>query len=574
MGDKPRDEQDPFEDLDQFFAPIEDDDWPEGEGGLPPPPPPPEVAGTYPPPQSGERGDALADLDDLEIDLPDEDDLFADAPAAGAPVDAAAGPPPDIPAAASTPPAGGDEAPRGQEWDLETGEMAGEEWDRLRAEALAAGAGETGTEHPSAEPSLSEEDLSTAPPQYADLPGPGAGTGDEPSGPVLEDPISGAGAEDDEGVFGPEDTGTSVLTPAAEAEEPPVADDEPAPATVEAAADHFATGMRSPEEVERELLSDLGDGGDPETVRIEPTSPVVTAEPTRDEPTEPATDDEAAAATAAPVAGRNTSAALVSGILLAAAVIALLAIGTGPFAVLVVLAVLLAQAELYAVMRTRGLQPATLLGLVCGGVMLGGAYLNGEGALLLGPALAVGLTVPWYMALEPASRRHIAANAGATIFGLMYVSFLGSFAMLLLRGPDGQGMFLVVLGLTVVYDVTAYAIGTMFGNRPLAPTISPHKSWEGVIGATLVVLLFGLALVPNIAPFSRPGVGAGPAVGLALVIALVAPLGDLVESALKRDLGVKDMGSLLPGHGGMLDRIDAVLFVVPAAYFLARIVIG
>ena len=106
------------------------------------------------------------------------------------------------------------------------------------------------------------------------------------------------------------------------------------------------------------------------------------------------------------------------------------------------------------------------------------------------------------------------------------------------------------------------------GEPSLAPTISPHKSWEGAIGATFVILLIGLSIVPSIDPFE-----AGPAVGLALVIAVIGPLGDLVESALKRDLGVKDMGSLLPGHGGMLDRIDALLFVMPAAYFFLRIVL-
>jgi phosphatidate cytidylyltransferase len=123
--------------------------------------------------------------------------------------------------------------------------------------------------------------------------------------------------------------------------------------------------------------------------------------------------------------------------------------------------------------------------------------------------------------------------------------------------------------MTVLYDVCAYAIGTLWGSRPLAPTISPHKSWEGALGATFVVLLLALSIVPSIDPFE-----VGPAVGLALLISLVGPLGDLAESALKRDLGVKDMGSLLPGHGGMLDRIDAVLFAMPTAYFFLRIVLG
>jgi phosphatidate cytidylyltransferase len=269
-------------------------------------------------------------------------------------------------------------------------------------------------------------------------------------------------------------------------------------------------------------------------------------------------------------------AALVSGILLGAAVLALLAINKGAFVVLAAAAILLAQAELYAVMRTRGLQPATLLGLVCGGFTFIGAYLHGEPAVLLGLALGVGLTVPWYVAAPVATRKHTTANAAATLLGLVYVPFMASFAMLLLRIPDsaGSNLFLAMLVLTVLYDVTAYAIGSIWGHRPLAPTVSPNKSWEGAIGATFIVLLAAISIVPMFTPFSIEGVGPGPAVGLALVIAIVAPLGDLVESAFKRDLGVKDMGSLLPGHGGMLDRVDAILFSAPAAYFLLRIVLS
>jgi phosphatidate cytidylyltransferase len=145
---------------------------------------------------------------------------------------------------------------------------------------------------------------------------------------------------------------------------------------------------------------------------------------------------------------------------------------------------------------------------------------------------------------------------------------LVSFALILLAAPGvGTNIFLTVIGLTVLYDICAYAIGTLWGDRPLAPTISPRKSWEGAFGATFVLLFVGVAIVPMIQPFTAP-----QAVGLALVISLAAPLGDLVESAIKRDLGVKDMGTLLPGHGGVLDRIDAILFTAPVAYYFLRLV--
>lgn len=189
--------------------------------------------------------------------------------------------------------------------------------------------------------------------------------------------------------------------------------------------------------------------------------------------------------------------------------------------------------------------------------------------MLFGVAIGMMLSVLWYVAAPPVSRRGLVANVAATMLGVIYVPVLVSFALLLLAAPGalGRDLLLTVVGLTVLYDVTAYAIGTLWGNRPLAPTVSPRKSWEGAIGATFVVLFVGIAIVPAIEAFD-----AARAAGLAIVISIFAPLGDLAESALKRDLGVKDMGSLLPGHGGVLDRIDAILFAAPAAYYFLRLV--
>jgi phosphatidate cytidylyltransferase len=153
----------------------------------------------------------------------------------------------------------------------------------------------------------------------------------------------------------------------------------------------------------------------------------------------------------------------------------------------------------------------------------------------------------------------------------VYVSLLAGYALVTLALPqalDGQRLLMTVIALTVVYDMAAFAVGSIYGNRPLAPTISPRKSWEGVIGATLIVIIVAAGLVP-IAVDSLDTIP--KALGLALVVAVFAPLGDLAESLLKRDLGVKDMGSILPGHGGVLDRIDSLLFVVPAAFLYFRL---
>src|SRR5207245_7718130 len=118
------------------------------------------------------------------------------------------------------------------------------------------------------------------------------------------------------------------------------------------------------------------------------------------------------------------------------------------------------------------------------------------------------------------------------------------------------------------YDIAAYAFGSAWGSRPLAPTVSPRKSWEGVLGGTVVALAVAAAAVPNILKYFSTT----QAIGLAIVVVVFAPLGDLIESLIKRDLGVKDMGSVLPGHGGVRDRVDSVLLVAPAAvYYLPLI---
>jgi phosphatidate cytidylyltransferase len=516
--------EDLFEDLDQFFAPLNDPDWPEeGQAPAEREPASDETEGAAP-----EEG--MEDWD-VEIEVPAEDELVAEEPVeamADDRAEEAAEERPEEPAA---------EAPSEEAPEAVDIERAEEPAGASTEEETAEGPAEKAAEVPAAA-DLTEEDLAAAPPEYEDLPAP---------------------EKVDEDLFAEPETVSEPVDAVGAAAEEEGAEGEPERETVEAAADHFATAMR-PEEVEEDLLADLDEPGEP--VTVEAGAPIEA--PTWQEGAEPI-DVEAEGA--APAPERNLFAAFASGILLAIAVIALLVIGKGPFAVFVSIVVLLGQAELYAVMRARQLQPATLLALVCGAVILAGAYLHGPAAAMFGLVLAAGLTVPWYMAAPASIRRNTAVNAGATILGVAYVPFLASFALLLLAFPGdlGRNVFLVVLGLTVLYDVIAYAVGTLWGNRPLAPTISPNKSWEGVIGATLGVLIVALAVVPAIEPFTS-----FRAVGLALVIAVVAPLGDLVESALKRDLGVKDMGTILPGHGGILDRVDALLFAVPAAYYFLQ----
>jgi phosphatidate cytidylyltransferase len=528
--------EDLFTDLDRFFAPIEDDDWPEGESAE-------ESARAGKVPDEDE-----ADLEDWtgpRIDIPHEEELLGAeevAPEPEAPVvipeagqdeappaERAEGMPrtdepsagrPDVEEPPVTPESPGATAQPSEDWLPEpTGEMSGEEWDRFRQ-------------------ALEEEVVRL----------------DEPQAEGPDRDRVPEGADESMATEQPEDVAIGEERP--EAEE------------VEAAAEHFAETIRqTPEDVERELLADLEEpAGEPGTVRVG-AGLAEERPPTWEEPAIGVPEDVEAGP---PPPGRNLPAALISGGLLAFAALALLAIGKAPFVVLAIGLTLLGQGELYAVMKARGAQPATALGLIAGAIIMAGAYNRGEAAALFGAFLAMVLVLPWYMAAPTNVRRGTVTNVGATLLGVVYVPLLASFALIILRmpGDDGRNLLLTVLGLTVLYDVCAYAIGSLWGNRPLAPTISPKKSWEGAVGATFVLLLVALAIVPSIEPFT-----AARAVGLALVIAVAAPLGDLVESALKRDLGLKDMGSLLPGHGGVLDRVDSILFAAPAAWYFIRLVI-
>jgi phosphatidate cytidylyltransferase len=520
--DETKRDEDLFEGLDNFFAPIEADDWPDEAG---------EEAGALP---SDEEIEALEEWSP-DIVVPDADELLTEEPAA-----------PEVPASG--------EAAAGEI----TQELSDEEWDQLQS-ALSddeAPAPRRGRRRKRAEPEISVEDLKAPPPVYADLPGPVAGA-DQEEAPDQE--------PTDEGVrvFG--DDEPEVEEPAVSVREPAMAEDE-----VEAAAEHFATGLReAPDEVERELLSDL-EGAEAPTVRIAGEEERAVTGPTWEDSALGAVIRQEEQATAAPPAeGRNLVAAFVSGIILAALLLSLIVIGKGPFAILAGAVIILGQGELYAVLTRHGYQPATALGLVLGGLMVAAAYLKGEAAMLFIGALGSALSLVWFMAASPKARRGAVVNAGATVLGLFYVPFLAGYALLLLAIPGtlGRDVLLVVIALTVLYDVSAYAIGSLWGSRPLAQTISPNKSWEGAIGASFILLLVGLAVVPSIDPFE-----ASSAVGLSLVISVFAPLGDLAESLVKRDLGVKDMSGILPGHGGILDRIDSLIFALPASFYFLRIV--
>jgi len=261
-------------------------------------------------------------------------------------------------------------------------------------------------------------------------------------------------------------------------------------------------------------------------------------------------------------AGRNLPLAIVTALLLAGVLIASLVWSRPAFVAFLLGIVTLALLELLAVLRARATRPARPVVLAMGALLVVGAYLEGAAALSFGLLVTILAAFGWY--LVDRGRTEVTRNVAATVFACVYVPFMAAHLSLVVGRADHYvGAVLGYAALVVIYDTAAYATGSILGRRPIAPQVSPNKSWEGAIGASVVCLLAGAFLLPLWEPWTL-------ASGLVLAGAtcVVAPLGDLSESMLKRDLAVKDMGSILPGHGGMLDRVDALLFMAPVLYYV------
>ncbi|MGH2717768.1 MAG: phosphatidate cytidylyltransferase [Actinomycetota bacterium] len=262
--------------------------------------------------------------------------------------------------------------------------------------------------------------------------------------------------------------------------------------------------------------------------------------------------------------GSDLKLRVLTGVVLAAVVIGVGILGTAPLLGLLVLVVGVAQGEFYLAVRGAGYQPATALGLVAGATLLVAAYQRGMAAAPVVLILSLALGVVWHA--WGRDKGKALADLAVTLLGIAYIPLLASFAAAALPHHDGRGIVAATIGAAAVYDIFAYAGGRLFGKNPLAPRISPKKTREGAIVATVSVIVLSAAIAPLIGPWSI-----GAAILLGAFVAVAAPMGDLFESVIKRDLGIKDMGSILPGHGGVLDRIDAILFCVPVAYLSLRI---
>jgi phosphatidate cytidylyltransferase len=259
-------------------------------------------------------------------------------------------------------------------------------------------------------------------------------------------------------------------------------------------------------------------------------------------------------------AGRDLRAATAVGLGLAALVLGTLFVWKPAFVGLAVVAVTVAVWELGQAMATRGVRVPLVPVLLGSVLMLVGAYVGGDGTLVVALGLTVVAVVAWRLGESaPGYPRDVTAG----IFIAVYVPFLASFAMLLLQPADGQWRVLTCILVVAASDTGGYVAGVLAGRHPMAPTVSPKKSWEGFAGSVFACLAVGVGAVVVALDGDWQ---AGATLGAAAVI--TATLGDLGESMVKRDLGLKDMSTLLPGHGGIMDRLDSLLPTVPVAWLI------
>jgi phosphatidate cytidylyltransferase len=268
-------------------------------------------------------------------------------------------------------------------------------------------------------------------------------------------------------------------------------------------------------------------------------------------------------------AGRDVPVSIASAVVLIALILVTLLVWKTLFMVVVAAAVTVAVWELNRGLREKGIdlpeQPVTIGGVV----MVVVAYFWGAPALVTATAVTALVTMLWLL------RRGVAGyvqNASASVFTLVYVPFLGSFVALMLREGGATGFdrydagvkgILTFIAVTAASDIGGFVAGVLFGRHPMAPVISPKKSWEGFAGSGVFCVAVGVAMVVWVLDADW-WIG----VCLGLIAMVMATLGDLCESVIKRDLGIKDMSHVIPGHGGLMDRLDSLLATIAPIWLL------
>jgi phosphatidate cytidylyltransferase len=241
------------------------------------------------------------------------------------------------------------------------------------------------------------------------------------------------------------------------------------------------------------------------------------------------------------------------------------------FLLLVDLIILLGLREFYLLMRAKGYRPFEALGYFCALAISWYAWRQGAGVPLI---LTGSLLLIMVRELFRKDMSNSLAHIAVTIFGIMYIGWMGSHLVMLRQLPASRGVddaigaklvFFAAL-LTWATDTGAYLCGVAFGRHKLMPRISPNKTVEGAVGGLLAAGICGWLCAKGLTTFLTPLA----ATGMGLIVGVTGQLGDLVESMIKRDAGIKDTAELIPGHGGVLDRFDSLLFTVPVLFYYFR----
>jgi phosphatidate cytidylyltransferase len=264
-------------------------------------------------------------------------------------------------------------------------------------------------------------------------------------------------------------------------------------------------------------------------------------------------------------AGRNLPAAIAVGLGLGAAIAVSLFTIKWLFLILVLAAILVGVDEVSKALSTGATKVERVPILAGTAAMLVFAYLEGPRGLVTAFALTVLATIFWRM---PKGSAGFVRDTSAGVFVIAYVPLLAGFAILLSMPDDGKWRAVTFFAVVIASDVGGYAVGVLFGKHPMAPTISPKKSWEGFAGSATACVVAGILCVVYL--LDGPW-WAGALVGAVAVCSATA--GDLGESMIKRDLGIKDMSNLLPGHGGIMDRLDSLLATAPAVWLLLNLLV-
>jgi phosphatidate cytidylyltransferase len=258
-------------------------------------------------------------------------------------------------------------------------------------------------------------------------------------------------------------------------------------------------------------------------------------------------------------AGRNLPASIAVGVGLVAMVVVSLAVVKELFIVVVAVALGIGLFELARAFSTARIHLPVLPVATVGG------YVGSMETAAVAMALTVIGTMVWRLT---EGAEGFVRDVSAGIFSLSYLYLMGTFVLLMLKEDDGPWRIVAFIVATIASDIGGYIAGVLFGKHPMAPTISPKKSWEGFTGS----LIFGIATGILTVTYALDGDWwVGIVLGVAGVV--FGTLGDLSESLIKRDLGIKDMGDLLPGHGGLMDRLDSLIAVAPIAWLILYLLV-